>query len=356
MRAKTTYLIWVLALVAVLTAPTARATPLQLESPAITAPFAGVVAESRTKLLGSAPRHLSAASWWGGTYSVPDGEHVSIYISASYPPADAVAQQWADFFAGIPHGKELSLAKVYIAPLAEVSEMCFSAEVVGCYGGETLVTVGDSTAGISPRSVAAHEYAHHIAANRNNAPWRALDWGTKRWASTVGICARVTAGSAFPGDEGPSYTLNPGEGFAESYRILVETNGTAIGYDWPIVDPSFRPTRESLAAIREDALQPWVGPTTKTVRGKFLRGSRTWTTQVSTPLDGDLRVRVTVPGGGADDVTLLTGDGRTVLATGSWASTGGKSAEYRVCGARSLRVRVTRGGAAARFTLRVTAP
>jgi hypothetical protein len=55
-------------------------------------------------------------------------------------------------------------------------------------------------------------------------------------------------------------------------------------------------------------------------------------------------------------VTLLSGDGRTVLATGSWTSSGGKSAEYQVCGARSVRVRVTRSGAAARFTLQVQTP
>jgi len=281
---------------------------------------------------------------------------VLIYISTSYPQADAVAQQWADFFGGLPHGQELSLVKVYIAPLDEVSELCSSDEALGCYGGQTIVAVGDSTAGIPPVSIAAHEYGHHIAANRSNAPWNALNWGTKRWATTMGICSRVGDGTAFPGDEGPNYTLNPGEGFAESYRVLVETNGTADGYEWPIVDPSFRPTPESLAAIREDVLQPWSNATTKTIRGKFLRGRRTWTTQVTPPLDGDLRLRVTVPGGGADDVTLLSGDGRTVLATGSWASTGGKSAEYKVCGARSLRVRVTRGGVAARFTLRVTLP
>jgi hypothetical protein len=356
MRVKTTYLLCAAALLAVPTVPNATAALPRLESPALTAPtFTGAVA-SRTKLLNSAPRHLSAVSWWGGTYPLPDGQHVSIYISASYPEAGPVAQQWADFFGGIPHGKELSLAKVYIAPIDEVSELCFSAEALGCYGGQTLVTVGDSTAGISPVSIATHEYGHHIAANRTNAPWSALDWGTKRWATTMGICPRVGAGTAHPGDEGPNYALNPGEGFAESYRVLVETNGTAVGYEWPIVDPSFRPTPESLGAIREDVLHPWLGPTTKTIRAKFLRGRRTWTAQVATLLDGDLRVRLMVPGGGADDVTLLTGDGRTVLAKGSWASTGGKSAEYRVCGARSLRVRVTRGGAAARFTLRVTAP
>ena len=55
-------------------------------------------------------------------------------------------------------------------------------------------------------------------------------------------------------------------------------------------------------------------------------------------------------------MTLLSSNGRTVLATSSWDSSGGKSVGYRVCGARSVKVRVTRGGASARFTLRVTTP
>jgi hypothetical protein len=320
------------------------------------APAAGAGLAGRTALLASAPRQLTSASWWGGTYSVGNGEHVELHISTHYPQVDAVAQGWVHFFAGIPHGKELSLVQVYVAPLDEVEEMCFSSDVIGCYGRQTLVTVGDSSAGIEPTAVAAHEYGHHIAANRDNAPWRALDWGTKRWASQMGICSRVASGIAYPGDEGSNYALNPGEGFAEAYRVLVETGGTAVGYDWPSVDPSFRPTAAALAAVREDVLEPWSGPTIKTIRSKFLRQRRTWSTQVATPLDGDLRLRLTVSGGGANDVTLLSGDGRTVLATGSWTSSGAKSIEYRICGARSVRVRVIRGGAAARFTLRVQVP
>ena len=156
MRAKTTYLFCAAALLAALAVPTAAAAPPRLEIPALTAPtFTGSVG-SRTTLLGAAPRHLSALSWWGGTYPVPGGEHVSIYISTSYPQADAVAQQWADFFGGLPHGQELSLVKVYIAPLDEVSELCSSDEALGCYGGQTIVAVGDSTAGIPPVKERAH--------------------------------------------------------------------------------------------------------------------------------------------------------------------------------------------------------
>ena len=86
---------------------------------------------------------------------------------------------------------------VYIAPLAEVSGDVLDRRGARCYGGQTLVVVGETTDGIAPNSVAAHEYGHHVAANRSNAPWPAIDWGTKRWASEVGVCSRVSAGRRF---------------------------------------------------------------------------------------------------------------------------------------------------------------
>jgi hypothetical protein len=322
---------------------------------ALVAADATAMSPQRTSLLRQAPRRLAGASWWGGTYALPDGEDVTVYLSKRYPEDDSVARRWAAFFGGLPHGQELSLVKVYVAPLDEVRVMCFDQEVIGCYGDQELVTVGETTGGMEPTSIAAHEYGHHIAANRNNAPWTAVNWGTKRWASAMGICPRAAAGTAFPGDEGLNYSLNPGEAFAESYRVLVQTGGAGGAYDWPIVDPSFRPSAEAIEAIRADVANPWTGPTTTTTHATF-RGRKPWTTTIATPLDGDLSVRVRVPGGGADDVTLLSSDGKRVLARGYWNSVGGKEAHYRLCGTRSLVVRVSRGGSAARFTLRVAAP
>ena len=358
MHAKTTYLLGLATLVVALAAPTATpassVTP-RLEAPTLPQLDAAGSAAARTKLLSVAPR-VAEATWWGGAFPVAGGGQVTVYVSSAYPEAQAVAQKWADFFAGLPHGAELPLLTAYIAPLDEVSDLCFSDHALGCYWGQKLVTIGDSSAGIPPASVAAHEYGHHVAGNRRNDPWPAIAWGTKRWATGAGICARVQARTAFPGDEGGSYTFNPGEAFAESYRVLVETNGSALGYDWPIVDYSFRPDAQALAAVREDVLHPWSTPTQKTIRGKFLRRSRTWSATVATPLDGELHLRLTAAGGGAHDVTLLSSDGRKVLARSSWDSSGGKSIEYLVCGARSVKARVTRGGVSARFPLRVTTP
>jgi hypothetical protein len=313
--------------------------------------FAALAAAAFAAAASAAPARLTS-EWGGGVYPLPEGAHVSVYVSTRYSDPDALAQKWASYFGGLPHGSEVSLLKAYIAPLDEVQRMCVNPDVLGCYSGDELVAAGETPAWMLPAtSVVAHEYGHHIAAHRDNAPWRALDWGAKRWATKMEVCRRVPARMAFPGDEGANYSFNPGEAFAESYRVLVDS-GTAAGDEWLIVDPSFRPDAAALAALRADVLEPWTGPAVTAVRGRFKGSARSWTATVETPLDGDLSIRV----GASDDISLRSGDGHTVLARSTWTSSGGKVAAYRVCGARSLQVRVLRSRAAASFTLRISKP
>jgi hypothetical protein len=145
-----------------------------------------------------------------------------VLVSEAYASDSGVAQRWADFFATLLHGPELGLLTAYLAPLDEVHGICGQG-ALGCYSSNRLVTVGDSSGGIPPASVAAHEYGHHVAYNRVNPPWIAVAWGTKRWASHMNVCSRAAAGTAMPGDEGVDYVLNPGEAFAETFRVLNET-------------------------------------------------------------------------------------------------------------------------------------
>jgi hypothetical protein len=315
---------------------------------------AGMGALSAAVLDADGLHRLAAVPWRSGSYLTTSGT-VDVSVSPAYGGDPGTAQRWADFFSSLVHGPELAVLNAYIAPLAEVAEICRD-DALGCYGANHLVTMGEDNFGVAAESVAAHEYGHHVAGNRLNAPWAAIDWGTKRWATDVGVCSRVASGMAFPGAEDSNYSLNPGEAFAESYRVLVETNGSAVGDDWELVDPSFRPDARALEAVREDVLDPWSGPKTWKLSGKFLRRSRTWSVSLATPLDGDLRIRLALPRTGGDDVQLFSSDGRTRLASSSWDASGGKTVEYRVCGTRSVKVRVSRGGAASRFSLRVTAP
>jgi hypothetical protein len=276
----------------------------------------------------------------------------TVRVSPAYGDSAAIAQRWSSFFQSLLHGSELNLLDAYVAPLDEVRQLCGSSDVLGCYGENHLVIPDRGEGGIPATSIATHEYGHHVAFNRVNPPWVAVDWGTKRWETYERICARVAAGTAFPGAEDANYPLNPGEAFAETYRVLNET-AAGLSATWPIVDPSFRPDGAALDAVRRDVLDPWTAPTVTVRRVAFARNSRNWSMRIATPLDGSVRVQVEP---GNDDVTLLAADARTVVGRGAWTSSGAKSFSSTACGQRSFVLRVTRHSPGRRFTLRLSAP
>jgi hypothetical protein len=284
---------------------------------------------------------------------------VTVFVSDSYPVDDALAQRWADFFAGLLHGSELPLLTAYVAPLPEVQATCGSEYALGCYGSGRLVMLGQPVEGtsVTPEEVARHEYGHHVAAYRDDAPWRAIDRGPKRWSSYVGVCSRTAAGAVFPGDEGDHYEQNPGEGFAEAYRALNESKAGATSFAWPVVDSSFYPDAGALQAIEEDVLQPWTPPAAKVLSGRFApKGQQALTFSLATPLDGDLSIVLTMPEGALYGLSLVGTNPATILTTGLWSGVTEKRLAFTICGQRSVLVRVTRRGALGRFSLRISQP
>jgi len=224
---------------------------------------------ARESLRPSSAGRIGRGSWWGGPTVTSTGETVTIYVSDSFAQDDSIRVSWANFFAWLYHGSELATVTIYQTTLDEVRQIC-GPEAAGCYSPSrrTLVFPGDVGAG-ADADIGAHEYGHHIAANRRNDPWDAIDWGPKHWASVIGVCSRVAAGTAFPGDEMNHYTLNTGEAFAEAYRILnIQRGGTWANFPL-IVDSSFAPTPDSLSAALADVQQPWPGPTSATWDGRF---------------------------------------------------------------------------------------
>jgi hypothetical protein len=306
-----------------------------------TPPLSGPVA----RLLES--KHSSARS-----YRATMGESVDISVSGSYTASESMGQYWANFFAELVHGDELGLLHAFIAPLPEVRALC-GPNALGCYGDNQLVMTGDTADGFAPEEVARHEYGHHIAFNRANPPWKALELGPKRWASYAGVCARARAGTAYPGDEGLLYRLNPGEAFAESYRLLNDTRSGAVDVLWPIVDRSFYPDAGALHAVEEDVIAPWTGPSPTVVRRSFEgNAGRIAAFRIVTPLDGTLIVRLR-PAGLYD--VLVVGDGDPLRATGRAFGTRETKVTYQICGERSLAVFVT-AGVGPRFEVDVTRP
>ena len=143
-------------------------------------------------------------------------------VSDSFAVDAVTPEAWAEFLVKLVHGPELAQLTTYIAPLSEIRSVC-GLGALGCYSRNRSLAVGEVLPdGTTPEEVVRHEYGHHIALYRSNSPWRAIDWGPKHWASSAGICAREARSEVFPGDEGDRYHLNPGEAWAETYRLMDE--------------------------------------------------------------------------------------------------------------------------------------
>ena len=299
----------------------------------------------------------AAATYRGGPITTSTGETVDVRVSDALPLETSTPEGWAEFLAHLTHGPELAQLTAYIVTFDEVQEIC-GTHALGCYGRDQLVAPGEAALDVSPEEVVRHEYGHHIAAHRQNDPWIAVDWGPKRWASAANVCARVSRNEAYPGDEGSNYARNPGEAWAEVYRVLEERKAGVTTSAWPIVAPSFYPDDDDLAAADQDVVQPWAVPNSRLFTKTFGKKTpRVWWISLSTPLDGDVRVSATVPRGrGSIDVALVSANRRTVLRRARWSSQRVKRLDASVCGQRSLFVRVTGTGVLGRVRVSVATP
>lgn len=295
------------------------------------------------------------SGYWGGVYRTAAGELVTVYASNAYPVDAALGQRWADFLGSLIHGPELSTVTVLIATPGEIARVC-GQDAVACYSarGAFLYTPGeDPGSDLSAEAVITHEYGHHVAANRSNAPWLALDYGPKRWASSMQVCAKARRGELAPGaEDAVQYTENPGEGWAETYRVLNERRAGKAETPWDIVSDALYPTDAALAAAEQDVVSPWTADTTTTRSVTLSRSARTRTFTVQTPLDGTLKVtlrssagmRVSFDAFAATKKVAHSVSARTVSRTTT------------VCGARTYRFRVTDLAGRGNATLTVAEP
>jgi hypothetical protein len=319
-----------------------RATPFELSGLAT-----GPATFHDTVLSGSRRLQVARrAGEWGGNVTASDGEVLQLFVSDAYPVDPTVTQSLADFMVQLYHGSELEQAIVYVAPLDEVQGICgFGAG--GCYDpeDENIVVPGDTLPdGTTKETILVHELGHNLARNRLNPPWPAVDWGTKRWATAMNVCMRTAAGTAFPGDEGANYQLDPGEALAESYRVL-----NFDKQSWPnwtmlaplVVDPSFAPTPAALEALEEDVLDPWSGPTVAGYRGRVADVKHSARRAIATPLDGSFSIKLTGSVPPSASISLVD------TRTGKVMARGARRAATTVCGQRSLTVliRATKAGA-----------
>jgi len=302
------------------------------------------------------------AAEWGGPTVAATGETVTIFLSGTYPVDQVLLQKWVDFMASLLHGSELATVTVHIAPLAEVQRFC-GGQALACYSGRshTIYSPGESPeTSVTAEGTLAHEYGHHVAASRLNAPFSALDYGTKRWASYENICSGSESGALYPGAEDfEHYSLNPGEAFAESYRVLNEQRLGLPQEPWSIVTTSLYPNATALGLIEQDVVTPWTANTTTNLSAALSAKVRTRTLTLRVPYDGTLSLRAAKSGTAAVNVSILAK--RESMGTTTFKGKTSRALTTTVCGQRSVSVRVKLAGTVTKQTkasvsLTVSAP
>jgi hypothetical protein len=291
----------------------------------------------------------------GGTYTTPSGAAVRVFTSPRYSFDPGVNQTYANFLDSLVHGDELASLTVYIAPFDEMQQIC-SPTALACYfpGDERLVTTGDPSPqpNTTVEDVVTHEYGHHVANHRLNDLGPAVEWGPEYWATYESVCWRQAHGTAFPGDESDNYALNPGEAWAETYRLA---NGSQE--PWDSSDPSFYPDAGALDAARRDVLDPYSGGEVSGSRGRFRsRGSSRRDLPIAVDYDGVVDLRLRGSGTLDADLYVLSGpDSKRPLAKAT-ATGHNEHLRHRVCGYRQLDVAVKRYRGSGSFRLRLRLP
>ncbi len=280
----------------------------------------------------------------GGVYTTASGEAVRVYSDTGYTAQDpSFNQRWADFLASAPHGTELSRVTVVLLPLDQVQALC-GARSLACYspGSEVIVSPGtDPSPDVPATDVLLHEYGHHIAQNRDNDPWPAVDYGPKRWASAKNVCQQTANGTLHPGDEDADYRLNPGEAWAETYRVYAERTLGLPVVPWTIVSSSFYPDDAAFAAAAADVDDPWTGSATATVSGKLAAKQKVRRLQIATPYDGGFTLGLRNRTKSTLKLRLVNRAGSAVAA-GSVAAGKTKTLRASICGQRVLQLQVSR--------------
>ena len=141
-------------------------------------------------------------------------------FSVLRPRIPVADQALVDFLGSLVHGPELGTLRVHVGAPAEITKICGGGRVVACYavGASRMYVPDQAVEGASLEYVLAHEYGHHIASWRSNAPWDAVDWGPKHWASAMRVCTYVRRGWLFPGSQGRPLPRRPRGGLCGLVR------------------------------------------------------------------------------------------------------------------------------------------
>jgi hypothetical protein len=341
--------------------------------------FAGLLAFAAIALLaaaGPAQAHLPAEDPFqdrvipgpapgakGGAPSLPEiplpgGGSVGVQVDAAYA-GDGALQRVLNTLAELPHGPEMDRLSVHIADLGSLYRSCGQGATACYYPGSQLMVVSGSPVnpnnGMPQAMVIAHEYAHHLEANRSLPGWNASHLGGRHWATHEQVCEGVAAGRLFPGDQRAHYWDNPGEAFAQAYATMLYPD--AVPWWWHFAEPD----AGAFDAIRADVADGSGGSKVRWARTLAPRSPRAATT-ITTSVDGPIGVRLQQPRAARFDLVLRAADGTVVRRGRVMRRAKGKSKRpvsqltYSSCGTRSFTVEVRRRAGKGRFTAQIQRP
>jgi hypothetical protein len=315
--------------------------------------------KDRVLTSGSPSRRLRAhaADVQFTPHPTKEGYSVAVGISPSYATPDPnIAQTYVDFLDSLPHATELAKLGVYIAPQTEVTSLCGGVEgTLACYNSGThlMVVPGEQTAdttGVTTSYVVTHEYGHHIATFRSNAPFNAFTTGPKYWSSYEMVCDRSLKGLLFPGDEAANYFSNPGEGWAETYAHMKYRDQAWTFSELMKADDG------AYAAAARDVATPWTAQKVTVFKGSFRRGgSSTRTFAFPLTLDGALNLHLSGPRKSNYNLAISSdgGGGGHTTSAGSHDALSFKAA-CRTLATEQVTVTVTRVSGSGPFAARLS--
>lgn len=272
---------------------------------------------------------------------------------------EQIARDFAHFLGTRLHGDEMDRLHVFVTDQTGIATDCGGPGILACYRPSdqriTAEPPSDQEPGNgdpSPSFVITHEYGHHIAQNRINRPWDAIDWGPKRWASYEAVCPGARSGRYHPGDEGTYYDENPGEAWAESYAFRAYPPNQVR---WDIWDPALKPDQGAFDRIYADVKRPWTNNRTRSWHSEFTAGGGSLKRRrFRTTLDGNASATLWMPSGANYHMRLFSGaDDPLAEGHGAWPS---ERATFKVCGTRRLAARVQRVSGHGPFTIKVSRP
>lgn len=297
---------------------------------------------------GTPPAERAARAATSGEFTDPDGHTVTVNVSDHYSQPKQRAQELVNFLGTLLHGDEMNRLTASLLTPAEIRVTCGEG-VLACYypdAEEIVVSGEDGGATEPPRElVIAHEYGHHLATNRSNRPWSALERGTKRWSTHEGICRGIERRKIHPS----LYFENPGEAFAEAFAFYHYRD--AIRWEWDIA----RPDPGAYRAIFDDVTVPWERRTSSSFTARLGREHRRERRRLETPLDGRLKVTLDGPRGADFDVLLMAAHHGRVLRRAAHPGPD-ETLRYTVCGRREVRIVVHRFKGAGEFELTTARP